>query len=75
MDYHVLTYTKDINLDRLILIQFLELKKFKKTNNKQRKTKSKIKTKPTTRKKNNKAKQNKVLHLYSVWFDLLLDNV
>jgi hypothetical protein len=28
MDYHVLTYTKDINLDRLILIQFLELKKY-----------------------------------------------
>jgi hypothetical protein len=61
MDYHVLTYTKDINLDRLILIQFLELKKFKKTNNKQRKTKSKIKTKPTTRKKKqqSKAKQNR----------------
>jgi hypothetical protein len=30
MDYHVLTFTKDINLDRLILIQFLELSKSKK---------------------------------------------
>ena len=45
MDYHVLTYTKNINLDRLILIQFLELNKFQKN---QQQTK-----------KNNKAKQNK----------------
>jgi hypothetical protein len=34
MDYHVLTYTKNINLDRLILIQFLELNKYKKNKNK-----------------------------------------
>ena len=27
MDYHVLTYTKNINLDRLILIKFIELNK------------------------------------------------
>jgi len=53
MDYHVLTFTKNINLDRLILIQFLELNKNKKTTTKKNK-KQKIK-----QNNNNKAKQNK----------------
>jgi hypothetical protein len=57
MDYHVLTFTKNINLDRLILIKFIELNKdIKKT------TTTTTTTKTTTTKKqnkNNKAKQNK----------------
>jgi hypothetical protein len=56
MDYHVLTFTKNINLDRLILIKFIELNKNIK------KTTTTTTTKTTTTKKqnkNNKAKQNK----------------
>ena len=56
MDYHVLTFTKNINLDRLILIKFIELNKNIK------KTTKTTTTKTTTTKKqnkNNKAKQNK----------------
>jgi len=55
MDYHVLTFTKNINLHRLILIQFLELNKNKKNNNQQ----NKQTTTTTTTTTNNKAKQNK----------------
>jgi len=52
MDYHVLTFTKNINLDRLILIQFLELSKKKK------KRQPKKQNKKTEKQQQSKAKQN-----------------
>ena len=56
MVYHVLTFTKNINLDRLILIKFIELNKnIKKTTT----TTTTKKRQQKKTKKNNKAKQNK----------------
>ena len=57
MDYHVLTFTKNINLDRLILIKFIELNKNIKQTTTTTTTKKRQQQK-TKQKQQSKTKQN-----------------